>query len=184
MGSLFEWIMLRRSSHSANTTSLFCTLALRRNDGRAVFAEPIPIGHRIRDIAEASDGAIVLKTDDNLLIYLRPVDADTMYRMDLPAETRGQVLAGACMSCHAMAPDAPDGIGPNLWRVVGRPIAPREGFDYSDALRATEGEWTEESLTEFIRDPQIFAPGSTMAATTTFEPRQLEDLLKYLSSLR
>lgn len=154
------------------------------DDGRVVLVEPIPIGHRIRDIAEAPDGAIVLKTDDNLLVYLTPVDAKTMYRMDLPAQTRGQVLAGACMSCHGMAPDSPDGIGPNLWHVVGRPIASRESYDYSDALRSIEGNWTKESLANYIRDPQAFAPGSTMSATTTFDTRELDDLLTYLSSLR
>lgn len=154
------------------------------DDGRAVLVEPIEIGHRIRDIAEAADGAVVLKTDDNLLVYLRPVDAKTIYQMDLPAETRGQVLASACMSCHSMAPDSPDGIGPNLWQVIGRPIASSAGYDYSDALSSVDGIWTEESLTAFIRDPQAFAPGSTMAATTKLEPRELEDLLAYLSMLR
>lgn len=154
------------------------------DDGRAVFAEPISIGHRIRDITEASDGGIVLKTDDNLLVYLHPVDSETIYRMKLPAETRGQVLASACLSCHSMAPDAPDGIGPNLWRIVGRPIASREEYGYSAALRSIEGTWSKDSLAEFIRDPQAFAPGSTMAATTTFDARQLEDLLTYLASLR
>lgn len=153
------------------------------DDGRAVFAEPIVIGHRIRDIAESMDGAIVLKTDDNLLVYLRPVDAQTMYRMNLPAETRGQILASACMSCHSMAPDSPDGIGPNLWRVVGRPIAANIGYDYSDALSTIQGNWTQESLTKFIRDPQAFAPGSSMTVTSKFETRELEDLLAYLSTL-
>lgn len=157
---------------------------VKLEEGRAVFAEPIPINHRIRDIAEAPDGAIVLKTDDNLLVYLRPVDAQTMYRMNLPAETRGQVLASACMSCHSMAPDMPDGIGPNLWRIVGRPIASSGTYAYSDALRSIKGDWTKESLAEFIRDPQAFAPGSSMAATSKFSPRELEDLLTYLSSLR
>ena len=45
---------------------------MRIEDGRAIYAEPIPIGHRIRDIAETANGSIVLKTDDNFLIYLEP----------------------------------------------------------------------------------------------------------------
>ena len=45
---------------------------VRIEDGRATYAEPIPIGHRIRDIAETADGSIVLKTDDNFLVYLSP----------------------------------------------------------------------------------------------------------------
>ena len=45
---------------------------VRIEDDRAIYAEPIPIGHRIRDIAETADGSIVLKTDDNFLVYLSP----------------------------------------------------------------------------------------------------------------
>ena len=45
---------------------------VRIEDGRVIYAEPIPIGHPIRDIAETASGAIVLKTDDNFLIYLEP----------------------------------------------------------------------------------------------------------------
>jgi hypothetical protein len=48
---------------------------LRIEDGRAIYAEPIPIGHRIRDIAETADGSIVLKTDDNFLVFLEPAAA-------------------------------------------------------------------------------------------------------------
>lgn len=157
---------------------------VRVEDGRAIFAEPIPVGHRIRDIVEAGDGSVVMKTDDNLLVYLRPVDATTMYRMNLPQDARGQVLASACASCHEMSPDAPDGIGPNLWRVLGRDIAAREAYGCSPALQALRGSWTEEKLIEFIRDPQAFAPGTTMATTTQLDQRQLEDLVAYLSRLR
>jgi hypothetical protein len=45
---------------------------VRIEDDRVIYAEPIPIGHRIRDIAEMADGSIVLKTDDNFLVYIEP----------------------------------------------------------------------------------------------------------------
>src|SRR5690606_29312120 len=47
---------------------------LRVQDGRVVFAEPIPIGHRIRDIVEMSDGTLALKTDDDVILFVRPLD--------------------------------------------------------------------------------------------------------------
>jgi cytochrome c2 len=125
----------------------------------------------------------VLKTDDNFLVYLRPIDRTNMYRMSLPPETRGQVIASTCASCHAMAPGATDGIGPNLWGVVGRPIASREGYDYSAALKSHRGSWTTQSLTRFIGDPQAFAPGSTMLMTTELSEQELADLVAYLSRL-
>src|SRR5688572_26704304 len=43
---------------------------LRIEDGRVIYAEPIPIGRRMRDIIETAEGSIVLKTDDNFLVYL------------------------------------------------------------------------------------------------------------------
>ena len=45
---------------------------VRIEDDRVIYAEPIPIGHRIRDMTETADGRIVLKTDDNFLVYLEP----------------------------------------------------------------------------------------------------------------
>jgi len=50
---------------------------LRIEDGRTIFAEPIPIGHRIRDIVQTADGSIVLKTDDNFLVYLERAATDS-----------------------------------------------------------------------------------------------------------
>jgi cytochrome c2 len=157
---------------------------VRVEDGRAIFAEPIEIGHRIRDITEIADGKIVLLTDEGQLVFIQPVDSSTMYRMNLAPEARGEVLASACASCHAMSPDAPDGIGPNLWRVVDRPVASREGYDYSPALRSMSGNWSRERLMQFIGDPQSVVPGTTMAMTSKLRKKEIEDVVAYLSRLQ
>lgn len=52
---------------------------VRIEDDRVIYAEPIPIGHRIRDIAEIAGGSIVLKTDDNFLVYLEPAAPGVQY---------------------------------------------------------------------------------------------------------
>lgn len=44
---------------------------LRIEDGRVIYSEPLLINHRVRDIVEAEDGTIVIRTDDDLLVYLR-----------------------------------------------------------------------------------------------------------------
>jgi cytochrome c2 len=51
-------------------------------------------------------------------------------------------------------------------------------------LEAIGGTWTRENLIEFIRDPQGFAPGTTMVTTTQLTQMQIEDLVNYLSRLR
>lgn len=45
-------------------------LAFLGGNDRTIFVEPIPIGHRIRDIVEMPPGTIAIKTDDDFLIYV------------------------------------------------------------------------------------------------------------------
>ncbi len=153
---------------------------VRVEDKRAMFAEPIQIGHRIRDIVEAANGAIVLKTDDDFLIYLSPLDAGTAAT---PVE-RGTVLAATCQACHSLTPDGGARIGPSLWNVVGRPVASADGFNYSEGLKAVRGRWTPELLQQFIANPNEFAPGTTMQISTQYDAAQLADLVAYLQTLK
>jgi cytochrome c2 len=153
---------------------------VRVTDGRVILVEPIAIGHRIRDIVEAEDGSIVLKTDDNFLIFMTPLDAATAAT---PLE-RGTALAAACQSCHSMTPGGPSAIGPPLWDIVDRPVASIGGYGYSAALRQLGGRWTTERLRGFLANPGVFAPGTTMQLTTSFDDQQLSDLISYLQRMR
>jgi len=155
---------------------------LRIEDGRVIFAEPIPIGHRIRDIVEASDGQIVLKTDDDLVIFIRPLGATSIE--NLAPQDRGKFLAKQCQGCHTFEPDGASGIGPNLHGIVGRPIGSVEGYEYSEALTAKDGEWTADTLAKFVQDPEAFAPGTAMQLNATYTPEQLSDLIAYLKTNR
>ncbi|HEX9897691.1 MAG TPA: PQQ-dependent sugar dehydrogenase, partial [Candidatus Methylomirabilis sp.] len=166
---------------SLSATSLF---RVRIEDGRAIFSEQIAMGHRIRDIIETPAGTIVLKTDDNLLVYLEPVDAAAGADGSVPPSARGELLASPCRGCHTFEPGGPNGIGPNLWGVVGRPIASVRNFAYSNGLQAAEGRWTEAALRRFLSNPEAFAPGTAMQQTTTYDDGQLSDLIAYLQTLR
>ena len=54
-------------------------------------------------------------------------------------------------------------IGPDLWGVVGRKPGTAPGFaDYSAAMRARGGVWTEEKLDQFIKNPPAAVPGTVM----------------------
>ena len=54
-------------------------------------------------------------------------------------------------------------IGPNLYGVLGRKVASHEGYEYSDALKAKEGNWDYESINHMITNPNEFVPGTKMA---------------------
>ena len=96
----------------------------------------------------------------------------------------GESAARACQACHTFDQGGADRVGPNLWDIVGRPIAGAEGFAYSDALQAMSGEtWTYEALNEFIHNPRGYAPGTKMAYGGMQRDAQRADLLAYLRTL-
>jgi glucose/arabinose dehydrogenase len=49
---------------------------LEYDDGRIIYAEPIPLGERLRDIALLPNGSIALKTDSQKLLILTRAGAD------------------------------------------------------------------------------------------------------------
>lgn len=75
---------------------------------------------------------------------------------------KGQSEFKKCRSCHAIV--APDGtevqkggkMGPNLWGVIGRPVASVDGFGYGEsilAVGATGLVWDEAMLAAYVTDP-------------------------------
>ena len=69
-----------------------------------------------------------------------------------------------CAACHAVAADAPMGMGPNLRTVLGREAGKQEGFPYSNEFKKGMAgkNWTPELLDAWLADPQNLAPGTYM----------------------
>ncbi len=79
------------------------------------------------------------------------------------AEAGEQVFA-KCSSCHSIEQGGANGIGPNLYGVMGKPIGQHAaGFAYSDALASKGGEWTFENMSEWLLSPRAFANGTKMS---------------------
>ena len=142
-----------------------------RND-RVVYAEPMMLEKRIRDITEAGDGTIVMwADDDNAIVTLRPEFGNS-----------GEVaFATSCSGCHKVGDGTSHRIGPDLWGVIGRKPGSAEGYsDYSAAMRSRGGEWTEARLNAFIEHPQATVPGTAMEFAGIADAKTRERIIDYL----
>jgi len=80
------------------------------------------------------------------------------------ADAGANLFAQQCAACHAVAVDAPRGLGPNLRGIVGKAAGAAAGFPYSADFKKELGEqtWTPALLDAWLTDPQDIAPGNYM----------------------
>jgi aldose sugar dehydrogenase len=178
-GTAFPWWAGDLLVSSLESRTLY---RVRVEEDRVIFVEPFFVGHRVRDLVEMPGGTIALKTDDDFIVFLDNLENASAATLD--PVTRGAIVGGQCRSCHSMTAGAPSGIGPNLWGVIGRPVASAQGYAYSEALRRLGGTWTEERLRAYVSNPGAVAPGTRMQITSAFSEQQLSDLLAYLRTQR
>ncbi|MFQ5562767.1 MAG: c-type cytochrome [Parvularculaceae bacterium] len=92
----------------------------------------------------------------------------------------GERRAKICTACHTFNEGGRDGVGPNLWGVLGRDIAARPSFNYSDALANEPGNWTIEKVDAYLRSPDDAIPGNKMAFQGVRLARHRAEIIAYL----
>ncbi len=98
----------------------------------------------------------------------------------------GKSQTAVCQACHTFEKGGPNRIGPNLYGVVGAPIAEdRGGFAFSDALKEKgKGQtWTVENLDAWLANPQQFAKGTKMTFAGIAKAKDRANVIAYLNSL-
>lgn len=163
---------------------------IRLDGDRAVYAERIEIGQRVRDVHQHNDGRIVLWTDNEELVFLTaqnlPERAVSVDRFIRGRELKGSVgnsfrtEIGRCAECHSFQINDHDR-APGLARIFGDEIGSTSYDGYTDALIEADGRWTREALTDFLTDPQAFAPGTAMGAVE--DPEAIQHMIDYLEEL-
>jgi cytochrome c len=96
----------------------------------------------------------------------------------------GKTVFARCGICHNATKGGPDGIGPNLFGVVGRKAATRPSFSYSTALKNSGITWTADKLDAWITSPAKLVPGNRMAFAGIADAKQRADLVAYLGTLK
>jgi cytochrome c len=133
---------------------------------------PLPEAAAAPEAAPAAEPAKPAE-DQNVVVAALVAKAD-------PA--KGEADAALCKVCHAFDKGAPSPVGPNLYGVIGRPIASVEGFNYSPALKAkaAEGNWDYAHIDAFIHKPMEYAPGTMMAFPGIPDANQRAEVLAWL----
>jgi cytochrome c len=86
-----------------------------------------------------------------------------------------------CSECHSLR-EGKDKKGPSLFGIVDRKAGQREGFVYSDALRAGGIAWTTSQLSAYVADPKKVIPGGKMKYDGLPNTAERQDLIAYLAT--
>jgi cytochrome c len=93
----------------------------------------------------------------------------------------GKVVFQTCAACHT---DKPDAIGPSLRGVFGRKAGSLEDFRYSNAMLRANFIWHEANLRAYIKDPQAKVPGNRMPFGGLDDPKDIDDIIAYLTEYK
>lgn len=95
----------------------------------------------------------------------------------------GEAVFAKCMSCHTINQGGANGIGPNLYGIMGLPIGKHAaGFAYSSALSGKEGVWDFENMYAWLKSPRAFADGTTMSFAGLGDAQDRANIMLYLNS--
>ncbi|HYA07678.1 MAG TPA: cytochrome c family protein [Xanthobacteraceae bacterium] len=141
----------------------------------AIFSQEAPAkpGYEIAVKEEASQGAAPAA----------PAEVPIATLLASASAERGAQVAKQCQACHNFQEGQGPKVGPDLYGVVGRPIAAVSGFNYSAALNGKQGKWDFDTLNAWLTKPSAFAPGTAMTFAGLTNDKQRADVIAYLDSL-
>jgi len=93
----------------------------------------------------------------------------------------GKVLFETCAACHS---DRADALGPTLKGVFGRQAASLDGFRYSNPMKRANLVWDEANLRDYISNPQAKVKGNRMPYGGMSDPKDVDDVIAYLKTLK
>ena len=128
---------------------------------------PETMGYPIAGVQEEGGDA---EAEQPIAFYLQTADAG-----------RGEAVFRKCTACHTINQGGATGLGPNLFSTMGANLAHVAGFAYSEALRSKGGAWDWDRMSEWLRSPRAFAPGTKMTFAGLSDPQDRADLLLYMN---
>ncbi len=94
---------------------------------------------------------------------------------------KGEQVFTVCRPCHAVGPNAPNMLGPELNGLDGRHSGSVPGYPYSEANKKSGIVWNEATFKQYIKDPQAMVPGTKMFFAGIKDQQEINDLWAYIS---
>ena len=95
---------------------------------------------------------------------------------------KGEKVFAKCSSCHSITSGGANGIGPNLYGVLGKPHASVAGFAYSDALKSKSGPWTFDEMNAWLTSPKAYADGTKMSFAGLGKAEDRANLMAWMNT--
>jgi cytochrome c len=130
---------------------------------------PEKMGHEIAGVVSSAGGAAAVEPIANRLAKADPAKGEQVFKK--------------CTSCHTATQGGPNGIGPNLYHVVGEAIGQGVGgFAFSDAIKGIGGSWDFEKLDKWLTSPKAMANGTKMTFAGLDDPQDRANVIAYLNT--
>jgi cytochrome c len=96
---------------------------------------------------------------------------------------KGEALVSQqCSACHSLNKGGANGVGPNLYGVMGSKMFASAGFSYSAAAKSkANGTWNADNMSDWLHDPAGFAPGTAMGYPGIKKDQTRADVIAYLN---
>ena len=95
----------------------------------------------------------------------------------------GEKVFAKCSACHTINQGGANGIGPNLWAVLGTPIGKHvAGYAYSSDLAGKGGVWDYANMDAWLASPKAFASGTKMSFAGLSKPEDRANVIAYMKA--
>lgn len=130
---------------------------------------PETMGYPIAGVEQESNGAAA---EQPIAHFLQTADAG-----------RGEGVFRKCAACHTVNQGGANGLGPNLYAVMGEAVGTgHSGYAFSSALSGHGGTWDWETMSAWLASPRTFAPGTKMTFAGLSDPQDRADIMVYLNA--